>query len=54
MDNNKPSKELVREWLKREVAAHRPPPDPEQIRRALGISMMDAARMAMANKKILM
>lgn len=51
MNENRPNKEQVREWLKREVASHRPPPSPEDIRRALGITMMDAARMAMSNKK---
>jgi hypothetical protein len=30
-----PSKEIIREWLKREVKQHRPPPDPMQIRREL-------------------
>lgn len=32
----RPSKEVVREWLKREVERHRPPPDIKQIRRELG------------------
>lgn len=31
-----PNKELVRAWLKNEVAMHRPPPDIKQIRRELG------------------
>ncbi|MFZ6647569.1 hypothetical protein ACO0LO_17740 [Undibacterium sp. TJN25] len=54
MDDKKPSKEQVREWLKREVAANRPPPNPEEIRRALGRTLMDAARVAMSNKKFIM
>ncbi len=54
MDDKKPSKEQVREWLKREVAANRPPPDPEEIRRALGRTLMDAARVAMSGKKFVM
>lgn len=29
-------KELVRQWLKAELAHRRPPPGPEQIRRELG------------------
>ena len=29
-------KELVRQWLKAELARRRPPPAPEQIRRELG------------------
>ncbi|WP_308922105.1 hypothetical protein [Janthinobacterium sp. J1-1] len=29
-------KELVRQWLKAELAQRRPPPGPEQIRRELG------------------
>lgn len=31
-----PNKEMVRAWLKNEVAMHRPPPDIKQIRRELG------------------
>lgn len=31
-----PSKEVVREWLRHEIALHRPPPDIKQIRRELG------------------
>ena len=31
-----PSKEMVREWLKDQIGQHRPPPEPSQIRRALG------------------
>ncbi|GGC74331.1 hypothetical protein [Undibacterium terreum] len=54
MNDNKPGKEEVREWLKREVAAHRPPPSPDEIRRALGINLMDAARVSMSNKKFAM
>lgn len=37
---NHPTKEQVRAWMKREVAAHRPPPEPEQIRRELGWGMV--------------
>jgi hypothetical protein len=54
MNESKPGKEQVREWLKREVAAHRPPPSPEEIRRTLGITLMDAARMTLSNKKFSM
>jgi hypothetical protein len=31
-----PSKECVREWLRARIAARRPPPDAQQIRRELG------------------
>ena len=40
----KPAKELVRKWLKAEVAQRRPPPDPEQIRRELGWDMLKLCR----------
>ena len=33
-------KELVRQWLKAELAHRRPPPGPEQIRRELGWHML--------------
>lgn len=50
MNENKPDKQQVRIWLKREIAAHRPPPGPEEIRRCLGIGLIDAARMSLAKK----
>jgi hypothetical protein len=34
--HKQPSKETVRQWLRAEIAQRRPPPGPEQIRRALG------------------
>lgn len=33
---DKPVKEKVREWLRREISQHRPPPDIDEIRRNLG------------------
>jgi hypothetical protein len=36
-----PSKEQVREYLKRRLQARTPPPDPEQIKRELGILAID-------------
>lgn len=33
--SSKPSKEQVREWLRQETTQHRPPPDPNEIRRQL-------------------
>ena len=39
-----PSKELVREYMKRRIQAHTPPPDPEQIKRELGMALTDAHR----------
>lgn len=41
MDRTMPSKEIVREWLKHEVSQHRPPPDPQQIRRELGWGLIE-------------
>jgi hypothetical protein len=28
----RPSKQAVRDWLRREVEAHRPPPSPDEVR----------------------
>ena len=39
-----PSKESVRVWLTARIAQHRPPPDPEQIRRELGWELVRATR----------
>lgn len=33
---DKPVKEKVREWLRREISLHRPPPCIDEIRRNLG------------------
>ena len=33
---DKPVKEKVREWLRREISERRPPPDIREIRRTLG------------------
>lgn len=33
---DKPVKERVREWLRREISERRPPPDISEIRRTLG------------------
>jgi hypothetical protein len=33
---DKPAKEKVREWLRREISERRPPPDISEIRRMLG------------------
>jgi hypothetical protein len=35
-----PTKQDVRDWLKHEVNKHRPPPDPQQIRRELGWGLL--------------
>jgi hypothetical protein len=43
MATTQPSKEVVREWLHREVSKHRPPPDIKQIRRELGWGLEEAA-----------
>lgn len=34
--SSKPDREQVRQWLRHEIALHRPPPDPREIRRQLG------------------
>ena len=34
--SGKPDREQVRQWLRHEIALHRPPPDPHEIRRQLG------------------
>jgi len=34
--SGKPDREQVRQWLRHEIALHRPPPDPYEIRRQLG------------------
>lgn len=39
-----PTKEEVRNWLKREIARHRPPPTPKQIRRELGWDLIEMRR----------
>lgn len=44
MNTTTPSKYLVRQWLKGEVSKHRPPPHPEEIRRELGWSLIEAER----------
>jgi hypothetical protein len=41
---NKPCREQVREWLRQEVAQHRPPPDPKEIRRQLGWDLVELER----------
>lgn len=35
-DTKRPTKEVVRGWLKKVIAEHRPIPDMKQIRRELG------------------
>jgi hypothetical protein len=39
--SNNPCREQVREWLRQEVAQHRPPPDPWEIRRQLGWDLVE-------------
>jgi len=34
--SGKPDREQVRQWLRHEIALHRPPPEPREIRRQLG------------------
>jgi hypothetical protein len=37
-----PSKEAVRQWLRKKLEERRPPPDPQQIRRELGWDLVKA------------
>lgn len=39
-----PDKQVVRDWLKREVAAKRPPMSPEEVRRQLGWKLIENER----------
>jgi len=39
-----PSKETVRDWLRTQIEARRPPPDPKQIRRELGWELVRLER----------
>jgi hypothetical protein len=39
-----PSKELVREYMKKRISSSMPPPDLHQIRRALGMPLIEAYR----------
>jgi hypothetical protein len=39
--SHKPTREQVREWLRQEVNQRRPPPDPLEIRRQLGWSLVE-------------
>jgi hypothetical protein len=36
VQSDKPDREQIRQWLRHEIAQHRPPPDPCEIRRQLG------------------
>jgi len=38
------TKQQVREYMKRRLAAHTPPPSLDQIRRELGLRLIDACR----------
>lgn len=44
MAATQPSKEVVRDWLHREIARRRPPPDIKQIRREIGWDLAEAER----------
>lgn len=39
-----PTKEQVREYLRRSLAEHSPPPDVKEIRRQLGFELLEAQR----------
>ena len=40
-----PSKEQVREYMKRRIQARTPPPELDQIKRELGIALSEAHRL---------
>jgi hypothetical protein len=42
--SKQPTKEAVRNWLKQEIAQHRPPPPLKQIRRELGWNLIETQR----------
>lgn len=44
MKSPNPTKEEVREWLKQEMAQHRPPPELTEIRRKLGWHLVKSER----------
>lgn len=46
-----PSKEAVRQYMQRQAAAHRPPPDMKQIRRELGWDLIDQQRKEQAGRR---
>jgi hypothetical protein len=41
---SQPSKEQIRQWQQERIKAHKPPPDPAQVRRELGWSLLEAER----------
>ncbi|HJV73151.1 MAG TPA: hypothetical protein VJ654_02930 [Noviherbaspirillum sp.] len=41
---SQPSKEQVRHWQQERIKAHKPPPDPKQIRRELGWELIATER----------
>jgi hypothetical protein len=43
---SKPSKEQVREYLRRRQEAHCPPPNIQEIRRQLGWDLVEAGRLS--------
>ena len=45
---SQPTKEQVREYLKRRVAEHSPPPNAKEIRRQLGYDLLEAQRQQQA------
>lgn len=44
MEQRRPSKELVREYMQQRQSEHRPPPDIKEIRRQLGWDLLEAQR----------
>jgi hypothetical protein len=41
---SQPSKEQVRQWQRERIKAHKPPPDPKQVRKELGWDLAQAER----------
>lgn len=46
-----PSKQQVRDWQQERIKAHKPPPDPKQIRRELGWELIEAERKDQAGRR---
>ncbi|MES2932843.1 MAG: hypothetical protein V4805_05080 [Pseudomonadota bacterium] len=46
----KPTKEQVREYMRRRIQAHTPPPSREQIKRELGIALNEAQQRCLCKR----
>jgi hypothetical protein len=46
-----PTKEQVRHWMQERAKEHKPLPDPKQMRRELGIDLIEQARKDQAGRR---